>query len=62
MCYVVFYKLDHIPAYNYVNLELVLQVEGSSTQECKKISWEQFSDGCIEAYAVLRQQNITCKM
>ena len=41
---------DHIPICVDVSLELVAQVEGSSTQECKQISWDKFSDDCIKGY------------
>ena len=41
-----------------VSLELVPQVGGSPIHECKKISWGQFSDNCINGYAKATKSNL----
>ena len=40
-----------------VSMELVLEVGGSPIHECKKISWGQFSDNCINGYAKATKNN-----
>jgi len=41
---------DHVSTRTGVSLEPMTQVEGSSTQGCKKISWDNFNCGCIIGY------------
>ena len=49
---------DHIPICIDVSLELVPQVEGLSTHECQKISWDRVSDECINSYAEATKCNL----
>ena len=49
---------DHIPMCIEVSLELVPLVGGTPIHKCKKISWGQFSDNCINGYAKATKNNL----
>ena len=49
---------DHIPICIGVSLELVPKVEGSTTRECKTITCDKFSDGCIKGCAEATKYNL----
>ena len=58
MCYIVFVRRITFRYYIDVSLELVPQVEGLSTHECQKISWDRVSDECINSYAEATKCNL----
>ena len=55
---VLFCTSDHIPICIDVSLELVPQVEGLLTHECKRIGWDRVSDDCINGNAEATKYNL----